>query len=38
MPMHRDGTQSFINFIQMSPQDHPKHCKECGNIARAQSE
>jgi RNase P subunit RPR2 len=38
MPTHRHGTQSFIDFMQTYLQDHPKRCKECGNVARARSE
>ncbi len=38
MPIHRLGTQSFIDFMQTYLQDHPKRCPECGNVARARSE
>jgi len=38
MPTHRHGTQPFIDFMQTYLLDHPKRCKECGNVARARSE
>jgi hypothetical protein len=38
MPIHRHGTQSFIEFMQTYLQDHPKRCQTCGNVARARSQ
>ena len=38
MRTHHHGTKSFIDFMSLYLQDHPKRCPVCGNKAQSQPE